>query len=91
MGFDEKSVKRKENLSIAIKMSKPLFVCVTCEEDFTREFGAKRHNKFHHFERSQIVGYTEYIIGRASGTIPPPTELPPRLIAIRKRKGCYFF
>src|ERR671919_665073 len=87
MGFDEKSVKRKENLSIAIKMSKPLFACVTCEEDFTRGFGAKRHNKFHHFERSQIVGYTEYIIGRASGTIPPPTELPPRLIAIRKRKG----
>ena len=60
MGFDEKSVKRKENLLIAIKMSKSLFVCVTCEEDFKREFGAKRHNKFLHFERSQIVGYTEY-------------------------------
>jgi hypothetical protein len=72
----EISVKRKENLSIAIKMSKPLFVCVICKEDFTREFGAKRH-----------IDYTEYIIGRVKGTIPPPTELPPRLIAIRKRKG----
>lgn len=68
-------------------MSKPLFVCVTCKEDFTREYGAKRHNKIYHFERAQIVDYIEYIIGRVKGTIPPPTELPPRLIAIRKRKG----
>ena len=83
----EISVKRKENLSIASKMSKPLFVCVICKEDFTREFGAKRHNKLHHLERAQIVDYTEYIVGRVKGTIPPPTELPPQLIAIRKRKG----
>lgn len=68
-------------------MSKPQFVCVTCKEDFTREYGANRHNKLYHFERAQIVDYIEYIIGRAKGTIPPPTELPPRLIAIRKRKG----
>ena len=67
-------------------MSKPLFVCVTCAQDFTREFDARRHNKNHHVEMAQITNYTEYIIGRARGTIPPPTEFPPRLTAIRKRK-----
>jgi len=35
---------------------------------------------------AQITNYMEYIIGRARGTIPPPTEFPPRLTAIRKRK-----
>jgi hypothetical protein len=67
-------------------MNKPLFVCVTCAQDFTREYGANRHNNIHHLGRSLIVSYTEYIIGRSRGTIRPPTELPPRLIAIRKRK-----
>jgi hypothetical protein len=68
-------------------MSKPLFVCMKCGQDFTREYGARRHNRIHHLGRSPVVGYTEYIIGRSGGTIPPPTEIPPRLFAIRKRKG----
>lgn len=68
-------------------MSKPLFVCMKCGQDFTREYGARRHNRIHHLGRSLVVGYTEYIIGRSGGTIPPPTEIPPRLLAIRKRKG----
>jgi hypothetical protein len=67
-------------------MGKPLFVCVKCGQDFTRKYGARRHNKIHHLERSSVIGYTEYIIGRTRGTIPPPTEFPPRLIAIRERK-----
>jgi hypothetical protein len=58
-----------------------------CGQDFTREYGARRHNRIHHLGRSPVVGYTEYIIGRSRGTIPPPTEIPPRLFAIRKRKG----
>ena len=68
-------------------MSKTLFVCMKCGQDFTREYGATRHNRIHHLGRSLVVGYTEYIIGRSGGTIPPPTEIPPRLLAIRKRKG----
>jgi hypothetical protein len=68
-------------------MSKTLFVCVRCAQDFTREYGANRHNDNHHLARSLIVDFKEYIIGRIKGTIPPPTELPPRLIAIRKRKA----
>src|SRR5919112_3069923 len=67
-------------------MSKPLFACVKCSQDFTRGSDAKRHNKNFHLEMSQIVSYTEYIIGRARGSIPQPTELPPRLAAIKKRK-----
>jgi hypothetical protein len=59
---------------------------VTCAQDFTREFDARRHNKNHHFEMAQITNYMEYVIGRARGTIPSPTEYPPRLTAIRKRK-----
>jgi hypothetical protein len=62
-------------------------VCMKCGQDFTREYGARRHNRIHHLGRSLVVGYTEYIIGRSGGTIPPPTEIPPRLLAIRKRKG----
>lgn len=68
-------------------MGKPRFVCMKCGQDFTREYGARRHNRIHHLGRSPVVGYTEYIIGRSGGTIPPPTEIPPRLFAIRKRKG----
>lgn len=68
-------------------MSKPLFVCMKCGQDFTREYGARRHNRIHHLGRSPVVGYTDYIIGRSGGNIPPPTEIPPRLLAIRKRKG----
>jgi hypothetical protein len=85
-GFRWKNVINKENL-LSAKMSKTLFVCVRCAQDFTREYGANRHNDNHHLARSLIVDFKEYIIGRIKGTIPPPTELPPRLIAIRKRKA----
>jgi hypothetical protein len=61
-------------------MSKPLWVCVTCAEDFTRKSSAKRHrdNNQIHNQMPQIVRYVEYLIGRAKGDYPPPT-IPPRL------------
>jgi hypothetical protein len=50
--------------------SKPLFACVLCGEDFTRNSSAKRHRKIVHY--SPVVRYNEYIAGRASGTYPKP-------------------
>ena len=61
-------------------MSKPLWACIICAEDFTRKSSAKRHmdNISIHNERPVIVRYMEYIIGRAKGDYPPPIT-PPRL------------
>jgi hypothetical protein len=56
--------------------SEPLFACVLCGEDFTRNSSAKRHRKIVHY--SPIVRYNEYIAGRASGTYPKPIA-PPRM------------
>jgi hypothetical protein len=61
-------------------MSKPLWVCIICGEDFTRKSSGKRHrdNRNIHNERPVIVRYIEYIIGRGNGDYPPPIT-PPRL------------
>jgi hypothetical protein len=65
-------------------MGKPLYVCVTCSQDFTRGFDARRHNFKHHFKQAKIVSFLEYLIGRANGTLPPPSQRPPRLSAKNK-------
>ena len=67
-------------------MSKPLFVCVTCAQDFTRESDAKRHNSNHHFSKAKILSFLEYLIGRANETLPPPSQTPPRLSAKNKKR-----
>ena len=67
-------------------MGKPLFVCVTCSQDFTRGYDARRHNSNHHFKQAKIVGFIEYLIGRANGTLPPPSQSPPRLAAKNRKK-----
>jgi hypothetical protein len=61
-------------------MSKPLWVCIICGEDFTRKSSGKRHrdNRNIHNERPVIVRYIEYIMGQAKGDYPPPIT-PPRL------------
>ena len=61
-------------------MSKPLWACIICAEDFTRKSSAKRHmdNISIHNERPVIVRYMEYIIGTGKGIYPPPIT-PPRL------------
>jgi hypothetical protein len=61
-------------------MSKPLWVCIICGEEFTRKSSGKRHrdNRNIHNERPVIVRYIEYIIGQAKGDYPPPIT-PPRL------------
>ena len=67
-------------------MGKPLFICVTCEQDFTRGYDARRHNSKHHFKQAKIVGFIEYLIGRTNGTLPPPSQSPPRLAAKNRKK-----
>lgn len=70
-------------------MSKPLWVCMICGEDFTRKSSGKRHrdNTSIHNERPLIIRYTEYIIGRVKGDYPSPI-IPPRLQR-RKIKNQY--
>jgi hypothetical protein len=67
-------------------MGKPLFVCVTCAQDFTRGYDATRHNSNHHFKQAKIVGFLEYLTGRTNGTLPPPSQSPPRLAAKNRKK-----
>jgi hypothetical protein len=68
------------------KLSKPLFVCVTCSQDFTRGYDARRHNSKHHFKQAKIVSFIEYLIGRANRTLPAPSQRPPRLAAKNQKK-----
>src|ERR671924_2176272 len=71
-------------------MGKPLFVCVTCAQDFTRGYDARRHNSNHHFEQAKIVSFLEYLIGRTNGTLPSPSQRPPRLAAKNRKKTLDF-
>lgn len=59
-------------------MSKPLWACSICGEDFTRKSSAKRHGFNVHDQNCRVVRYTEYLVGRMSGEYPKPIE-PPRL------------
>jgi hypothetical protein len=72
-------------------MSKPLYVCTICSEDFTRKSDGDRHNHRFHPGKGQIIGSTEYIIGRINNTIAPPVELTPRLAAAKRRKKVSFY
>jgi hypothetical protein len=55
-------------------MSKPLWACSICGEDFTRKSSAKRHRFNVHDEKGLVVRYTEYLVGRMSGEYPKPIE-----------------
>ncbi len=64
-------------------MSKPLFPCTICGEDFTRRTSADRHRKNIHNGHHSIVRYIEYIAGRASSLYPPP--ITPRRLSRKKK------
>jgi hypothetical protein len=72
-------------------MSKPLYACTICSEDFTRKSDGGRHNQRFHSGKGQIIGFTEYIIGRINNTFAPPVELTPRLAAAKRRKKVFFY
>jgi hypothetical protein len=59
-------------------MSKALWACSVCGEDFTRRSSAERHKNTVHQGRSVLVRFVEYLAGRASGLYPRPID-PPRL------------
>ena len=48
-------------------MSRPNYVCTVCSEHFTRKYSANRHDSNVHGDRSEIVPYIEYMVGRSSG------------------------
>jgi hypothetical protein len=47
-------------------MGRLTYVCVTCEEHFTRKTSATRHNLTIHNNRGEIVSLLEYLVGRSS-------------------------
>jgi hypothetical protein len=59
-------------------MSKALWACSVCGEDFTRRSSAERHSNNVHQGRSILVRFVEYLSGRASGLYPRPID-PPRI------------
>jgi len=59
-------------------MSKAIWACAICGEDFTRRSSAERHRNNLHQGRSCIVRFVEYLAGRASGLYSAPID-PPRL------------
>ena len=52
-------------------MSFKNYVCVTCGQDFTRNYSAIRHNRLLHQQTGKIVRTLEYIIGRVNGVYLP--------------------
>lgn len=70
-------------------MSKPLFACTVCGEDFTRKSSAHRHKDHVHNGQCNIVRFVDYLAGRVSGIYPIPI-MPPRLLSKKKVSKCYF-
>ena len=59
-------------------MSKALWACSVCGEDFTRRSSAERHRDNVHQGNSLVVRFIDYLAGRASGFYPTPID-PPRI------------
>ena len=59
-------------------MSKALWACTLCGEDFTRRSSAERHRNNVHQGRSDIVRFVVYLAGLASRLYSRPID-PPRL------------
>lgn len=60
-------------------MSKALWACSVCGEDFTRRTSGERHSENVHGGNSLVVRFVDYLAGRASGIYPEPID-PPRLL-----------
>lgn len=69
-------------------MSKPLFACTVCGEDFTRKSSAHRHNVRVHNGLCNVVRFVDYLAGRVSGIYPLP--IMPQRLQSKKKVNCYF-
>jgi hypothetical protein len=65
-------------------MSKPVWACPLCAEDFTRKSSAERHTYRLHNGRILPVRYIDYLAGRQSGQYQPPIT-PQRLLGRKYR------
>ena len=63
-------------------MGRITWVCATCAQHFTREYGADRHNNNLHEGKGTIVRLLDYIVGRINGQFLPNDPL-----AYRRKKG----
>src|SRR5437588_12292279 len=69
-------------------MSKPLFACTVCGEDFTRKSSAHRHKVRVHNGLCNVVRFVDYLAGRVSGIYPLP--IMPQRLQSKKKVNCYF-
>jgi hypothetical protein len=65
-------------------MSKAIWACPICGEDFTRKTSAMRHSSNLHNGRGLPVRYIDYVTGRQTGQYP--AALTPRRLSRRKNK-----
>jgi hypothetical protein len=63
-------------------MGRITWVCATCAQHFTREYGADRHNNNLHEGKGTVVRLLDYIIGRINGQFLSNDPL-----AYRRKKG----
>ena len=52
-------------------MGRITWVCATCSEHFTRQYGATRHNNEFHDGKGIVVRLLDYIVGVANGRFLP--------------------
>lgn len=60
-------------------MSKAVWGCSVCGEDFTRRSSGERHRYNVHQGNSLVIKFVDYLARRASGIYPAPIN-PPRLL-----------
>ena len=52
-------------------MGRITWICATCAQHFTRQYGANRHNANLHGGNGTIVRLLEYLVGRTNGQFLP--------------------
>jgi hypothetical protein len=72
-------------------MGRITWVCATCAQHFTREYGANRHNNNLHEGKGIVVRLLDYIIGRINGQFLPRDPLAYRIKKGKEKKNNLLF